>query len=60
MSGGLHLVLYALPRLIGEYGFQRHCSSLTGSQVEGTAYITGQHTFLIDPDDPFKNGFFLR
>lgn len=29
-------------------------------QVEGTAYITGQHTFLIDPEDPFKHGFFLR
>ncbi len=29
-------------------------------QVEGTAHITGQHEFLIDPDDPFKHGFFLR
>ena len=29
-------------------------------QVEGTAFITGQHTFLIDPKDPFKDGFFLR
>ncbi len=29
-------------------------------QVEGTAFITGQHEFLIDPDDPFKEGFFLR
>ncbi len=29
-------------------------------KVEGRAYITGQHTFLIDPNDPFKNGFFLR
>jgi len=29
-------------------------------QVEGEAFITGQHTFLIDPDDPLKNGFFLR
>ncbi|MEO1626274.1 MAG: proline racemase family protein [Bacteroidota bacterium] len=29
-------------------------------QVSGTAYVTGQHTFLIDPDDPFKEGFFLR
>ena len=29
-------------------------------QVEGNAYITGQHTFLIDPNDPMKNGFFLR
>ena len=29
-------------------------------QVEGTAHITGQHTFVIDPDDPMKNGFILR
>ena len=29
-------------------------------QVEGTAYITGQHEFLIDSEDPFKFGFFLR
>lgn len=29
-------------------------------QVEGTAHIIGQHEFLIDPDDPFKFGFFLR
>ena len=29
-------------------------------QVEGTAFITGQHEFLIDPNDPFKEGFFLR
>ncbi|CAL2074765.1 proline racemase family protein [Tenacibaculum sp. 190524A02b] len=29
-------------------------------QVEGTAYITGQHTFVIDPNDPMKDGFILR
>ena len=29
-------------------------------QVEGTAYITGDHTFLIDPDDPLIQGFLLR
>lgn len=29
-------------------------------QVEGHAYITGNHTFLIDPKDPMKNGFILR
>ena len=29
-------------------------------RVEGTAHITGQHEFLIDPEDPFKYGFFLR
>lgn len=29
-------------------------------QVAGTAHITGQHTFVIDPRDPMKNGFILR
>jgi trans-L-3-hydroxyproline dehydratase len=29
-------------------------------EVSGTAYITGQHTFLIDPDDPLSGGFILR
>ncbi|MCA0455173.1 MAG: proline racemase family protein [Chloroflexi bacterium] len=29
-------------------------------EVAGTAYITGQHTFLIDPDDPLRDGFILR
>ena len=29
-------------------------------QVEGTAYITGAHTFIIDPNDPMKDGFILR
>jgi trans-L-3-hydroxyproline dehydratase len=29
-------------------------------EVEGSAYITGRHTFLIDPEDPFREGFILR
>lgn len=29
-------------------------------QVEGTAHITGMHTFCIDPNDPMRNGFILR
>jgi len=29
-------------------------------EVEGSAYITGRHEFLIDPEDPLKNGFVLR
>jgi len=28
--------------------------------VQGTSWITGSSEFLIDPDDPFKNGFILR
>lgn len=29
-------------------------------QIEGTAFITGINTFLIDPNDPMKHGFILR
>jgi proline racemase len=29
-------------------------------EVSGTAYITGKHEFLIDPDDPLAQGFLLR
>lgn len=29
-------------------------------QVGGTAYITGMHTFCIDPNDPMKKCFILR
>ena len=29
-------------------------------QVEGTAHITGQHEFLLDPKDPLCGGFILR
>lgn len=29
-------------------------------RVEGTAFVTGQQEFLLDPEDPFVNGFFLR
>ncbi len=29
-------------------------------KVTGSAYITGRHEFLIDPEDPLNNGFILR
>lgn len=29
-------------------------------EVEGSAYITGRHEFLIDPIDPLRKGFILR
>jgi len=29
-------------------------------EVEGEAYITGRHEFVIDPTDPLKDGFILR
>jgi trans-L-3-hydroxyproline dehydratase len=28
-------------------------------EIEGSAYITGRHEFLIDPSDPLREGFFL-
>ena len=29
-------------------------------EVTGTAHITGRHEFLIDPEDPLRDGFILR
>ena len=29
------------------------------TEITGSAYITGMHTFLIDPEDPFPEGFEL-
>ena len=29
-------------------------------EIGGTAHITGRHEFLIDPDDPLRDGFILR
>ncbi|MEM7353559.1 MAG: proline racemase family protein [Acidobacteriota bacterium] len=29
-------------------------------EVTGTAHVTGQHEFLVDPDDPLREGFLLR
>lgn len=35
------------------------CSAVV-PEVGGTAFITGRHEFLIDPEDPLGNGFILR
>ncbi|MCB0489448.1 MAG: proline racemase family protein [Cyclobacteriaceae bacterium] len=29
-------------------------------EVQGSAHISGKHTFVVDPHDPLKNGFILR
>jgi proline racemase len=29
-------------------------------EVEGNAYITGRHEFVVDPTDPLRDGFILR
>ena len=28
--------------------------------IKGRAWITGYSTYLLDPDDPFPEGYFLR
>jgi proline racemase/trans-L-3-hydroxyproline dehydratase len=30
------------------------------TEVEGSAFRTGQHTFVLDPEDPLGEGFLLR
>ncbi|MBS7256321.1 proline racemase family protein [Flavobacterium branchiicola] len=44
--------------LVREEKFGSHKAVIP--QVEGTAFVTGINTFLIDPKDPMKNGFILR
>ena len=29
-------------------------------EVTGSAFVTGRHEFLIDPEDPLRAGFLLR
>ena len=45
-------------RVIGETAFAPH--EVIIPQMEGSAYITGRHEFLIDPDGPLKKGFIHR
>lgn len=45
-------------KVISVTEFGNHSSVIP--QVEGNAYIIGKNTFYIDPNDPLKNGFFLR
>jgi proline racemase len=30
------------------------------TEIEGSAYLTGHHTFVLQPDDPLDTGFLLR
>jgi proline racemase/trans-L-3-hydroxyproline dehydratase len=30
------------------------------TEIEGMAYCTGRHEFVVDPDDPVGTGFVLR
>jgi trans-L-3-hydroxyproline dehydratase len=45
-------------RVVRETTFGKYAAVIP--EVEGSAHITGQHEFLIDPTDPLKNGFMLR
>ena len=29
------------------------------TEIDGSAWITGEHTFLLDDDDPFREGWSL-
>jgi proline racemase len=42
-------------RIVGRTTVGEHPAIVT--ELEGTAWITGDHTFLIDADDPLKEGF---
>ncbi len=44
--------------IISEQNFGKFKSVIP--EVGGTAFITGMHTFLLDPEDPIKEGFILR
>jgi proline racemase len=35
-------------------------SSALVAEIEGNAWITGEHTFLLDEDDPFRDGVLLE
>jgi trans-L-3-hydroxyproline dehydratase len=45
-------------RIVEETTFGPHPAVIP--EIGGTAHITGRHEFLIDPDDPLREGFILR
>jgi len=45
-------------RVVRETKFGEYAAVIP--EVEGSAWITGRHEFLIGPDDPLKDGFILR
>src|SRR5262245_44932516 len=45
-------------RVVCETTFGKYAAVVPA--VEGNAYITGRHEFLIDPADPLREGFILR
>ena len=45
-------------RVVGETTYGPHAA--VTPEVTGRAFITGRNEFLIDPDDPLREGFLLR
>ncbi len=45
-------------RVVGRTNLGPHVAIIP--EVEGRAFITGRHEFVIEPDDPLKKGFILR
>ncbi|UCC89778.1 MAG: proline racemase family protein [Anaerolineales bacterium] len=45
-------------RILGTTTFGGYRAVIPG--IEGSAHIVGRHEFLIDPDDPLRDGFVLR
>jgi trans-L-3-hydroxyproline dehydratase len=45
-------------RVVRQTSFGEHAAVIP--EVEGSAWITGRHEFLIAPDDPLRDGFILR
>jgi len=45
-------------RVVRTATFGPHPAVIT--EVGGRAYVTGRHEFLIDPEDPLRDGFLLR
>jgi trans-L-3-hydroxyproline dehydratase len=45
-------------RIVQETQFGPHAAVIP--EIEGAAHITGRHEFVIDPEDPLRDGFILR
>jgi len=45
-------------RIVGTTTFGPHAAIIP--EIEGTAHITGRQEFLVDPEDPLRDGFLLR
>lgn len=49
-------------KFVGSYTATTQCGEYQAvyPKVRGTAHITGRHEFMVDPEDPVGEGFFLR